>query len=202
MSVYCLSNKLINGCRRFQAQQLATVVRPLPGKQTVPDPPQSLFSLRPLCFNIFFVLLRLWFLIELPRSDTSSGCYIILSPPAPSARPLSDSHHTSVSWETGGWLKVSDWSVMIIICLWLAEVGQQNVTAALWQVWPVSDGWEGLGGREPQGAQNMREPGDNSDMCRDSVTCYDTGTTCSRHYEALSRAITVLSNDLPTDMIF
>ena len=32
-----------------------------------------------------------------------------------------------------------------------------------------------------------------------ALTCYDTGTTCSRHYEALSRAITALSRDLPTD---
>ena len=35
--------------------------------------------------------------------------------------------------------------------------------------------------------------------CALSLTCYDTGTTCSRHYEALSRAITALSRDLPTD---
>ena len=130
-------------------------------------------TLHSLCFLldisvlIFFVLLCLWFLIELPRSDTSSGCYIILSNPAPSARPLSDSHHARVSWETGGTIEVSDWSAMVNTCLWLAEVGQQNVTAALWQVWPVSDGWEGRGGPEPQGAQNTREPGDNSDMCHD-----------------------------------
>ena len=62
------------------------VSRPPPGWQTVPDPPQSLFSPRHLCFHIFLtVLLCLWFLIELPRSDTSSGCYIILSNSAPSA---------------------------------------------------------------------------------------------------------------------
>ena len=155
------------------------VFRPPPGWQTVPDPPQSLFSPRHLCFHIFLtVLLFLWFIIELPRSDSSIGCYIILSNSAPSARPLSDSHLARASWGT----------------------------AVVWQVWPLSDGWEGWAGQEPRGAKHAMAGCErewrlwHGDMCP-GLTCYDTGTACSRHEEALSRATTALSRDLPDNDI-
>ena len=100
--------------------------RPPPGWQTVPDPPQSLFSPRHLCFHIFLtVLLCLWFLIELPRSDTSSGCYIILSNSAPSA-----GHYLTAT--TPG-----------------LPGGQQSMTSLASIRWV-----EGWAGQEPRGAKH------------------------------------------------
>ena len=79
--LYCLSNKLINGCRGIQAQQSAN-----PRLADKLSPTLHSLSFLLSCFHIFLtVLLCLWFLIELPRSDNSSGCYIILSNSAPSA---------------------------------------------------------------------------------------------------------------------
>ena len=84
------------GGSRPSSQQTPARLTNCPRPSTV-----SVFSSPVLCFHIFLtVLLCLWFLIELPRSDTSSGCYIILSNSAPSARPLSDSHHARASWGT------------------------------------------------------------------------------------------------------
>ena len=152
------------GGSRPSSQQTPARLTNCPRPSTV-----SVFSSPVLCFHIFLtVLLCLWFLIELPRSDNSSGCYIILSNSAPSA-----GHYLTAT--TPG-----------------LPGGQQSMTS-LASIWWV----EGWAGQEPRGAKHAMA-GCEGDMCP-GLTCYDTGTACSRYYEALSRATTALSRDLPTD---
>ena len=112
--LYCLSNELINGCRGFQAQQLSAASTPCKAhklSRTLHTPhTHFLPGNNSIYFHISCCLLCLWFLIELPGSDTSVTSYLPTLPPQPG-------HYLTatmpgVSWGTGGTMETSHWSAV------------------------------------------------------------------------------------------
>ena len=201
--LYCLSNELINGCRGFQAQQLSAASTPCKAhklSRTLHTPhTHFLPGNNSIYFHISFCLLCLWFLIELPGSDTSVTSYLPTLPPQPG-------HYLTatmpgVSWGTGGTMDTSHWSAVSGAGLWLAYDGQQRVAEQVWQAWLYQMGGRGGADLEPRGVENMEERVWQSWQGRHLpcvVTCYDTLTTW--HSPCLVPS-TALATDWPTDNI-
>ena len=141
------------------SQQTPARVTNCPRPSTV-----CVFSSTSLFPSFLAVLLCLWFLIELPGSDTGQWLLHHTQPPQPGhyltvTRPGFPGGQEAERRPLIGQLPptlVSNW-LRLVSRMWQEKYDEGG---------SLSDG--GRGGPEPRGAENMRWPGDNCDMCPES----------------------------------